>query len=144
MRKGHLDAEQLEKDMKKDELQELARKLGVSAEGTKAEIAARCAAVEVDIPDEDEPEPDKEPETEQPTGQPPEPDKEPEQEQPTGQPPEPDKEPEQKPGSVEIEVVETYRDLVLRKLLKKGTRKTMDTDRANYLVERGLVKIVED
>lgn len=49
--KGHLDAKELE-SYKKEDLQDLARKLGVSDEGTKAEIAARCAAVEVDIPDE--------------------------------------------------------------------------------------------
>lgn len=51
--KGHLDAKELE-NYKKEELQDLARKLGVSDEGTKAEIAARCAAVEVDVPDESE------------------------------------------------------------------------------------------
>lgn len=51
--KGYLDAKELE-SYKKEELQDLARKLGVSDEGTKAEIAARCAAVEVDIPDESE------------------------------------------------------------------------------------------
>ena len=51
--KGHLDAKELE-SYKKEDLQDLARKLGVSDEGTKAEIAARCAAVEVDVPDESE------------------------------------------------------------------------------------------
>lgn len=51
--KGHLDAKEL-KSYKKEDLQDLARKLGVSDEGTKAEIAARCAAVEVDVPDESE------------------------------------------------------------------------------------------
>ena len=51
--KGHLDAKELESYKKKD-LQDLARKLGVSDEGTKAEIAARCEAVEVDVPDESE------------------------------------------------------------------------------------------
>ena len=35
-------------------MQELAKQLGVDAEGTKKEIAARCAAVEVDIPDNSE------------------------------------------------------------------------------------------
>ena len=35
-------------------MQELAKQLGVDAEGTKKEIAARCAAVEVDIPDDNE------------------------------------------------------------------------------------------
>lgn len=51
--KGHLDIKQLESYNKAD-LQELAKQLGVDAEGTKKEIAARCAAVEVDIPDDSE------------------------------------------------------------------------------------------
>ena len=48
--KGYLDAKELE-SYKKEDLQELAKQLGVDAEGTKKEIATRCAAVEVDIPD---------------------------------------------------------------------------------------------
>ena len=51
--KGYLDAKELE-SYKKEDLQELAKPLGVDAEGTKKEIATRCAAVEVDIPDESE------------------------------------------------------------------------------------------
>ena len=51
--KGYLDAKELE-SYKKEDLQELAKELGVDAEGTKKEIAARCAAVEVDIPDDNE------------------------------------------------------------------------------------------
>lgn len=51
--KGYLDAKELESYNKAD-LQELAKQLGVDAEGTKKEIAARCATVEVDIPDENE------------------------------------------------------------------------------------------
>lgn len=51
--KGYLDAKELER-YKKEDLQELAKQLGVDAEGTKKEIAARCAAVEVDIPDDSE------------------------------------------------------------------------------------------
>lgn len=51
--KGYLDAKELESYNKAD-LQELAKQLGVDAEGTKKEIAARCAAVEVDIPDDSE------------------------------------------------------------------------------------------
>ena len=51
--KGYLDAKKLE-SYKKEDLQELAKQLGVDAEGTKKEIAARCAAVEVDIPDNSE------------------------------------------------------------------------------------------
>ena len=49
--KGYLDAKELE-SYKKEDLQELAKQLGVDAEGTKKEIATRCAAVEVDIPDD--------------------------------------------------------------------------------------------
>lgn len=51
--KGHLDAKELESYNKAD-LQELAKQLGVDTEGTKKEIAARCATVEVDIPDDSE------------------------------------------------------------------------------------------
>ena len=51
--KGYLDAKELE-SYKKEDLQELAKQLGVDAERTKKEIAARCAAVEVDIPDNSE------------------------------------------------------------------------------------------
>ena len=51
--KGYLDAKELE-SYKKEDLQELAKQLGADAEGTKKEIATRCAAVEVDIPDESE------------------------------------------------------------------------------------------
>lgn len=49
--KGHLDAKELE-TYKKADLQQLARELGVSDAGTIKEIAARCAAVEVEVPDE--------------------------------------------------------------------------------------------
>ena len=51
--KGHLDEKELESYNKAD-LQELAKQLGVDTEGTKKEIAARCATVEVDIPDDSE------------------------------------------------------------------------------------------
>ena len=51
--KGYLDAKELE-SYKKEDLQELAKQLGIDAEGTKKEIATRCAAVEVDKPDDSE------------------------------------------------------------------------------------------
>lgn len=49
--KGYLDAEQL-KSMKREELQALAKEMGVSAGGKTEEIIARIAAVEVDVPEE--------------------------------------------------------------------------------------------
>lgn len=51
--KGYLDAKQLE-SYKKADLQKLARELGVSDAGTIKEIAARCADVGVDVPEEGE------------------------------------------------------------------------------------------
>lgn len=51
--KGYLDAKQLE-SYKKADLQKLARELGISDAGTIKEIAARCAEVEVDVPEEGE------------------------------------------------------------------------------------------
>ena len=44
--KEHLNAKNLE-TYKKEDLEKLAAELGVSAEGTKKEIAARCAEVEI-------------------------------------------------------------------------------------------------
>ena len=51
--KGHLDVKELE-TYKKADLQKFARELGVSDAGTIKEIAARCAAVEVEVPEEAE------------------------------------------------------------------------------------------
>lgn len=52
--KGHLDKKQLEEEYKVDELRELAKSLGLIPDGKKAELVERIAAVEVDIPDEDD------------------------------------------------------------------------------------------
>ena len=52
--KGHLDKKQLEEECKVDELRELAKSLGLSPDGKKAELVERIAAVEVDVPDEDD------------------------------------------------------------------------------------------
>lgn len=51
--KGHLSAEQL-KTMKREDLQALAKDMGVSAGGKNEEIIARIAAVEADAPEEGE------------------------------------------------------------------------------------------
>lgn len=52
--KGHLDKKQLEEEYKVDELRELAKSLGLSPDGKKAELVERIAAVEVDVTDEDD------------------------------------------------------------------------------------------
>lgn len=49
--KGPFDVKQLE-SWKKADLQKLARDMGVSDKGTIKEIAARCADVKADIPEE--------------------------------------------------------------------------------------------
>ena len=51
--KGHLDAEQL-KSMDYKSLQALAKEMGVSAAGKAEDIIVRIAAVEVDIPEENQ------------------------------------------------------------------------------------------
>ena len=55
MVKGHLDAEQLIKDYKLDELKDLAAKLGITTPGlrTKEDYAKAIAAVEVEAPSGD-------------------------------------------------------------------------------------------
>lgn len=52
--KGHLDKKQLEEEYKVDELRELAKSLGLSPDGKKAELVERIAAAEVDVTDEDD------------------------------------------------------------------------------------------
>lgn len=52
--KTHFDKKQLEEEYKVDELRELAKSLGLSPDGKKAELVERIAAVEVDVPDEDD------------------------------------------------------------------------------------------
>ena len=52
--KGHLDKKQFEEEYKVDELRELAKSLGLSPDGKKAELVERIAAVEVDVTDEDD------------------------------------------------------------------------------------------
>lgn len=127
MRKGHLDVAELEK-YKKADLKELARELGVSDEGTVKELAARCAAVEVEIPDE---EPDAEPQGDQ------EPDAEPQGGQEPAAQPQPD-------GMVLVEVVETYRDLELNRIVKDGERLPMKAERAAVIIGKKLGKAVEE
>lgn len=52
--KGHLDKKQLEDEYKVDELRKLAKSLGLSPDGKKAELVERIEAAEVDVTDEDD------------------------------------------------------------------------------------------
>lgn len=52
--KGHLDKKQLEKEYKVDDLRELAKSLGLSPDGRKAELVERIAAAEVDVSDDEQ------------------------------------------------------------------------------------------
>ena len=124
--RGHLDVKDLEK-YKKADLQALARDLGVSDEGTVREIAARCAEVEVEIPDE--------PDSTQPPAQ-----------NPEGQQPDGTQPPAQQlnKDEVEVEAVQTYKDLELKRIVEKGERITVKKARAKVLTERKVAKAVEN
>ena len=124
--RGHLDVKDLEK-YKKADLQALARDLGVSDEGTVREIAARCAEVEVEIPDE--------PDGTQPPAQ-----------NPEGQQPDGTQPPAQQlnKDEVEVEAVQTYKDLELKRIVEKGERITVKKARAKVLTERKVAKAVEN
>ena len=127
--KGNLDTTQLE-SMKKADLQALARELGVSDEGTIKEIAARCAAVEGDVPDESEL-------TEE--------DKELAREEEAEQAKQEKRQQENKPGEgkARVKVLKRYLDKRLNQIKEPGEVFVTDKERAEVLAGKELVKIVE-
>lgn len=127
--KGNLDTKQPE-SMKKADLQALARELGVSDEGTIKEIAARCAAVEVDVPDESEL-------TEE--------DKELTREEEAEQAKQEKRQQENKPGEekARVKVLKRYLDKRLNQIKEPGEVFITDKERAEVLAGKELVKIVE-
>lgn len=127
--KGNLDTKRLE-SMKKADLQALARELGVSDEGTIKEIAARCAAVEVDVPDESEL-------TEE--------EKELAREAEAEQAKQEKRQQENKPGEekARVKVLKRYLDKRLNQIKEPGEVFITDKERAEVLAGKELVKIVE-
>ena len=134
--KGHLDAKELE-SYKKEELQDLARKLGVSDEGTKAEIAARCAAVEVDVPDESELTDEEKAAAEQAAKEAAE--KEAAEKAAAEQAAK--EAAEKAAGKVKVEVTKRYLDKQLNQIKNTGEIFTVDKARADELVAAKVAKI---
>ncbi len=137
--KGHLDAKELE-SYKKEDLQDLARKLGVSDEGTKAEIAARCAAVEVDVPDESELTDEEKAAAEQAAKEAAE--KEAAEKAAKEAAEQAAKEAAEKAaGKVKVEVTKRYLDKQLNQIKDTGETFTVDKARADELVAAKVAKI---
>lgn len=132
--KGYLDAKELE-SYKKEDLQELAKQLGVDAEGTKKEIAARCAAVEVDIPDDNElTEEDKKAAAEAAA----EAAAKAEEEKAAA-------EAEKKVARlVKVKVKRRFRDMELNQIKDAGDAYTVSRERAAVLEEAGVAAVIEE
>lgn len=111
--KGHLDKKQLEEEYKVDDLRELAKSLGLSPDGKKAELVERIAAVEVDVPDEDD-----------------------EQQAAGANVSETD-------TTVEVIVTETYKDLQRDITQHAGDTFEATKERAAQLIEAGVAKAAE-
>ena len=119
--KGHLDTADLEK-YKKADLQDLATKLGVSSEGTVKEIAARCATVEVDIPEESE---------------------KPEEETVEAETVEAEEEKPEEKAAGNIKVIQTYDDKQLKRIVEAGETLDVSKERAALLISLKLAKTTE-
>lgn len=134
--KGYLDAKELE-SYKKEDLQELAKQLGVDAEGTKKEIAARCAAVEVDIPDDNElTEEDKKAAAEAAA----EAAAKAEEEKAAAK-----AEEEKKVARlVKVKVKRRFRDMELNQIKDAGDAYTVSRERAAVLEEAGVAAVIEE
>lgn len=115
--KGHLNAKQLEKYNKED-LEKLATELGVSTEGTKKDIAARCAEIEVELPDTD---------GQQGTDNPPDTDGQQNTQQPAS-------------GLVKVACIQNYKDLQFDRIVETGEEYEVTPERAALLLEKNLVK----
>ena len=122
--KGHLDKKQLEEEYKVDELRELAKSLGLSPDGKKAELVERIAAAEVDVSDDDE----QQAAANTPTAN--------EQQAAGANVSETD-------TTVEVIVTETYKDLQRDITQHAGDTFEVTKERAAQLIEAGVAKAAE-
>ena len=138
--KGYLDAKKLER-YKKEDLQELAKQLGVDAEGTKKEIAARCAAVEVDIPDDNElTEEDKKAAAEAAA----EAAAKAEEEKAAAEAAAKAEEEKKVARLVKVKVKRRFRDMELNQIKDTGDAYTVSRERAAVLEEAGVAAVIEE
>lgn len=151
MEKGYLNIKQLE-SMKKADLQELANKLGVSDNGTVKQLAARIAEVEVDIPEESQPEKEEKPPAEQPkaAGEPEETEEDKTEEgKAAGEnkepkpPEEPAEQKELETGKARVKAVTRYLDKQLNQIKEAGEVLTVGEERAAELVAAKVAEIVK-
>ena len=122
--KGHLDKKQLEEEYKVDELRELAKSLGLSPDGKKAELVERIAAVEVDVTDEDD-----------------------KQQAAANTPTANDQQAAAAnvsvPDTIKVIVTETYKDLQRDITQRAGDTFEVTKERAAQLIEAGVAKAAE-
>ena len=138
--KGYLDAKELE-SYKKEDLKELAKQLGVDAEGTKKEIAARCAAVEVDIPDDNElTEEDKKAAAEAAA----EAAAKAEEEKAAAETAAKAEEEKKVARLVKVKVKRRFRDMELNQIKDAGDAYTVSRERAAVLEEAGVAAVIEE
>lgn len=138
--KGYLDAKEME-SYKKEDLQELAKQLGVDAEGTKKEIAARCAAVEVDIPDDNElTEEDKKAAAEAAA----EAAAKAEEEKAAAEATAKAEEEKKVARLVKVKVKRRFRDMELNQIKDAGDAYTVSRERAAVLEEAGVAAVIEE
>lgn len=150
--RGHLDVKDLEK-YKKPDLQALARELGVSDAGTIKEIAERCAAVEVEIPDDDQKEPGVAQEGQgqgENQGAAPEGNDQGENQGATteghdqGAAPEGNDQGAAPDNMVMVKILQSYKDLELDRIVKKDTVLPMREERAAVIIGKELGEKVEE
>lgn len=157
--KGHLDVKELER-YKKTDIQRLARDLGVSDEGTIREIAARCAAMEIEVEEGELTQAEREafqeekeaagqragngtedtagePQTGQKTAE------EDKAEEITTNAEKAQEEAGKASGGVTVEVVARYLDKRLKQIKEAGEVFTVDRERAAVLARENVVKIRE-